>query len=256
MFKNILILILSLTPFTSYAYECNKEIDQISAEYNIKIICNISSLKNGLDSDVSGINPGKKKLEDFAYSLKKFVSLYPKKFLSSKIRSFILLEQLKLNGSFVGGLSDGKDIYIRIGDFGGETRGFYAMALNHEFSTNILRSSSYTKKRGWERFSEGLYDDSHSFLIKNLQNFEFSRTSSPELFQEGFLFNYSKTDSENDFNTYAECIFKNEFFLKRIVNKYPLIKKKIEFLKSIYREAGFVGNFPDETWHNTITGLV
>jgi hypothetical protein len=248
MLKKLLILILLLIPSLSFAYECNKEIDSISKQYKIKIICNTEQIPNGFIRNVSGKTITRNYLlDDFYPLLKTFLEIYPKQFLQKRIQFIGLFEDLTLDGNFVGGLTNGKHIYIRIGDYGSKTSKFYLMALNHEFSSNVFKTATFHKIYSWNKLSEKYYDRSNEFFLKNVKNYDFSRQNNSTILSQGFVFFYGKTDEENDFNTYAECLFRNDLNLKLYSNKYPIIKQKLDLLKEFYREAGFTGNFPDET---------
>ena len=248
MFKKILILISLLAPSLSLAYDCNKEIDFISKQYKIKIICNPEQVPNGFARNVSGkIVTRKYLLQDFYPLLKTFLETYPKQFLQKRIEFIGLFEDLTLDDNSVGGLTNGKRIYIHIGDYGSKTSSFYLMALNHEFSSNIYKSARLSKIYSWDKLSEKYYDKSNEFFLKNIKDFDFSRQNNSKILSQGFVFFYGKTYEENDFNTYAECLFRNDSNLKIYADKYPIIKQKLDLLKQFYTEAGFIGNFPDET---------
>ena len=77
--------------------------------------------------------------------------------------------------------------------------------------------------------------------------FEFSRETNQKLLDEGFVYNYGKTNPENDFNTYAELLFTDPQKFKSFANSSSLVRKKLNYLKNIYRNAGYTGKFPDET---------
>ena len=92
----------------------------------------------------------------------------------------------------------------------------------------------------------GKYKESSGYLRKCLEDTVFAREINDELLKNGFLNNYSMTDSENDFNVFAEEMFTEPVKLERKETKYYSIRQKTNLLKKIYIEAGFTGKFPDE----------
>lgn len=245
MFRIILFLLL-LLPTKVFAYECNSEIDNISKEYQIKIYCNPSTSLKNIVANVAGNYPNPKELKEFVPFLKSFLNSYPKNFVKNRLQNLFLLSNLSLEGQEVAGLSNGKNVWIKIQKYTGEYSDFYLTALHHEFSSNILKSN-YSQRLSWSKFSEKKYDKSDDYLNKNIKDFYFSRETSQTILAEGFVYNYGKTDPENDFNTYAELLFVKTQKLENFANTYSLVKRKLEFLKIIYRNAGYTGKFPDET---------
>jgi hypothetical protein len=248
MFKNILISILFLLPTTSYAYECNEQIDNLSKEYNIPIHCKIGSFRF-VNEDIKGRQASQYLLDGVYKGLNKFFAVYGKTFLKKNIDEIILLEDLKYSENDVGGLSDGEKIYIGLDDYS-EYNGYrdyvYFKNLNHEFSSNILKNAPFYKRAIWKKMAY-IYDSSRNYLFKCLSNSDFAKQSSEYLLENGILSNYGLTGDENDFNVYAERLFTKDITLLNAKKHYEKVRKKLEMLKEFYRSAGFVGNFPDET---------
>ena len=99
----------------------------------------------------------------------------------------------------------------------------------------------------WRQFSTYYYDESYEYNVKNVSDFGYSRGSGHEVKHQGFINNYAKTNPENDFNTYAEILFAEPEKIRMLSEAYPLIKTKLQYVKSIYRNYGYTGKFPDET---------
>ncbi len=240
----ILLLMLLLIPISCKASECNRDIDSLSKYIHVPIHC--QSVKTS--SLISGTQPTDGELNAAYRSLLSFGASYNKDFISHNAREINLLHNLSYQKIIVGGLSAGDSIYLNIKDDISDQKFLdfiYIRALHHEFSSSIYRRTSYENKRKWRMIS-GEYKESSEYLKKCLENTIFARETSDELLKNGFLNNYSMTDSENDVNVFAEMLFTEPVKLERKETKYYLIRQKTNLLKKIYIEAGFAGKFPDE----------
>ena len=243
MFRIILFLLL-LLPTNVFAYECSKEMDEYSKELKIKIFCNPN--EHELMSDqIKGNIPKQAEVNKFLPALKEFVSSYDISFIRKNIDEFFLLDTLKYQGNDVGGLSNGKKIYISVEDLGYNYYIIYLKALHHEFSSNILKSSAYEQYLIWKNISADYYETAKSFFLRCINNVSFAKLSDDGIYAGGFIINYGKTNAENDFNTYAEYLFTNPAKINEL-KKYEKIKTKINLLKKMYRILGYTGKFPDE----------
>ena len=189
--------------------------------------------------------PSQAQLFSINNSLKIFFSIYDKKFLKNNIKILGLFSNLRFEGKRVGGLSDGKDIYINVKSESNRDL-FYLRALNHELSSNILDNMSYKNRVDWT-ISSGSYNYSRSYYEKCLEENTFYNEYDNQILENGFLTNYALTGMINDFNVYAERLFTNDPNLKIFAQRYPRIAKKLKILKQTYRQAGYTGKFPDET---------
>lgn len=246
MLKKFLILLTFLFPSIANAYECNREIDNLSREYQIPIHCRYSSITL-MDDKATGQEPRLDKLARFVAPLEEFFSIYGKRFIKSKLNEIVLLENLKLDGFDVGGLSNGVKIYICIDNYGEDEYNIYLRALHHEFSSTVYKSYTIDKRMKFGDMSHDDYDNSDDFLNRCLSSSVFGRHYDTYVNSRGFIFNYGRTNIENDFNTYAETLFQNPSRIKKLSETYPKIKIKLKMLKEFYRGLGFTQNFPDET---------
>lgn len=248
MFKYLLSSLLLLVSATAFGYECNQEIDSLSREYNIPIYCKRSSIYF-VSSRISGYQAQNTTIDNFYPALNKFFHVYDKMFLNRNIKQIFLVKSLKYRGDMVGGLSDGSSIYICLDDYSNYQNyrdNIYFHALNHEFSSHILNKMSYTKKIVWRSITH-FYNETAEFLSKCLRDTTFSRGVEESLLEKGLLTRYSSTNMENDFNVYAEILFSGDRSIISAKQKYPNVKRKLDILKEVYRDAGFTGKFPDET---------
>lgn len=245
MFR-IIVFLLFLLPTNAFAYECSEEMDEYSKQINIKIICSPDNKSVTEDKDVYGKTPSQIEIKKFFIPLKQFIRSYSVSFLNKNLDEIILLEGLKYQGEDVGGLSDGKKIFICVEDLGYNYHEIYLKALHHEISSNIYRAKIFRNSLDWSNFSRNYYNLTREYFIKCLHSQYFSKASGEENYTEGFIMNYSRTNPENDFNNYAEYLFT---FPNKIndLKKYKKISTKLEFVKKLYRINGFTGKFPDET---------
>lgn len=169
------------------------------------------------------------------YSLKK----YPNSVLASYLKRLYVFKRLTFYGVGYGGTYslDLKNIFVT-------NNGYYFKdicgIIHHEFSSILLRCHiDFFDAEGWEDNNESEYLD---FLVKealeaNLNAFVYDSTSN----KKGFLFQYSQTSLENDFNSFAQEIMQGEPEFWEIVRKYPRIREKTKiFLKFYYAiDKGF-----------------
>ena len=251
----LLVALAIMFPSFAYGYECSREIDRISREIGIPVYCNINSIPN-MSSDIVATNPSQSLIDTFESSFAKFVYSYNRQFLKKYASSMNFVSNLFYDGSRVGGLSNGKYIYISLKNYDSERLDtFYLRALNHEFSSNIYRFLSIRERNEWAAISNS-YDTSSEYEHRCLSNGNFYRQNDTRILREGFLSYYAITNPENDFNVYAERLFGGDDNLKNYAKYYPKVKIKLELIKKIYIKYGFVGIFPDETWQTTTTILV
>lgn len=243
MFRFILLLLI-LLPVNVFAFECNQRLDDLSEQYEVPIYCNSKSIES---EERFTYEEADQRLIDAATPvIEKFFHTYNKNFLGSHLRSVNLFKNIKHLGVEVGGMSDGHTIWLCLDDYSNrEIERVYLKALHHEFSSNVYKNVRYSRRVDWKKINY-IYDYSIAYLKTCLSNFVFCSSTSDKLLSEGFLRNYSLTNDENDFNVYAETLFTKPNDLKALGQKYPLIAKKIQMLKSFYREVGFTGKFPDE----------
>lgn len=244
MIRFLFVLALMMPSF-AYGYECNEEIDQLSKQYNIGIFCKSSSIEQ---HEEYKYEDAEQKMIDMATpGIRKFFASYNEAFLKGKIDSIMLFKNIKYLNSNVGGLSDGDTIWLCLRDLPQESLNTrYSEVLHHEFSSNVYKHISYTKRIIWKKISFA-YHYTISFIKKCLTEPGFAASTTDEILSGGFLTNYSMTNDENDFNVYAETLFTEPEKLKKLKATYPNVKIKLEKLKEFYRELGFKGKFPDET---------
>lgn len=230
-------------PGSAWAEGCGGALERMAQSHHFPISCE-EEAHTTLDTVATG-RPTPALLAHFAPYLQAFVDSYPEGFVARHLSTLYLNEQLFWRGQPVAGLSDGRRVWIKVRQYHAPYADFLSTALHHEFSSNVLKAS-YAHVVAWRRAAPDRYDSSSQNIDKNIGDFEHSRSGSDAIYREGFVFNYGKTSPENDFNTYAELLFVRPQELQRLTQGYPIIADKLRVLKSIYRQQGFVGRFPDE----------
>ena len=245
MFR-ILLLLSFFIPNVCLAYECNREIDSLSDQYGVKILCDLGKIN--LPARMTAEEVGKRKLNDAVPALRSFFSIYDSNFLRKNIISISLVSDIRVSNFEVGGLSNGREIFLNVRSYNSryfETNA-YIETLHHEFSSNVFKRVPQEFRRNWKLISDS-YDYSREYYMKCLQNVDFAEGVSEGNLNLGYIENYSVTNEENDFNTYAEKLFMKNPLLLKNAKTHQIIRKKINYLKIMYRHLGFTGNFPDET---------
>lgn len=242
MIKIILFLFL-LIPNFSHAYECNREIDNLSYEYDIKILCNTNSIF--FPRKVTGNMANESLLNEASPAVYYFLRSYNKEIIRDNISSINIVTNLRLSGIEVSGVSNGRDIYLNLSNYNSYNYkiNLYKETLHHEFSSNIFKNSSFFTRKKWKYISNA-YDYSPEFMLKCLNDPKFASASSVNILFLGYLDNYSITNEENDFNSYAEKLFMNNSEIFKKADKYENVRKKLNLLKIMYIERGFQGRFP------------
>lgn len=244
MFRIILFLLL-LLPTNVFAYECTEEIDALSKQVLIKVSCNSNKARE-YSSNITGTRATNDKLDIFYPYLKKFIISYDIFFLRKHIEEIILVENLRKNGIDIGGLSDGRKIFVCLDNYSGDLTEVYLRILHHEFSSDVFKANGYESILNWKSISIDKYNFTSEFNRRCLSNFYFAYDYNESINSDGFIYNYGKTNEENDFNTYAETLFIRTDLMKNL-KSYSKINKKLQLFKQFYRNAGFKGKFPDET---------
>lgn len=245
MLKLLIILVL-LIPNVCFSYECNREIDSLSSQYGVKILCDIEKIS--FPSGFAAEQAAKYKLNNAMTAIRSFLTSYDYGFISKNISHINLVNNLRVSNVEVGGLSNGRDIYLNVKSYSSSRYEIdsYIETLHHEFSSNIYRKISYSQRNTWKSISDS-YDYSRDYYFRCLEDASFSDSTSQRILDLGYIVNYALTNEENDFNVYAERLFTRSNILLSNVNNHSLVRKKLNYLKGIYRNFGFSGKFPDET---------
>jgi hypothetical protein len=158
---------------------------------------------------------------------------YPSKILEDNLTKIYVLKYLEFFGQKFGGTNSKDVIYLaNQGKKNGYDDAYIEQGFHHEFSSILLRNySDFFSESAWGKFNKLPYGKSG---VDALRDDTDSQELNSKLAKKGFLHQYSISTMENDFNAFAEKIFKptNEFY--EFVDKYPIIKHKYNLTVEFY----------------------
>ena len=166
-------------------------------------------------------------------NVRSFANKYKKKTLDKYLHRVILCKDLRVNNAkWVRGTYDMKSLslFIEISKDHEDTE----YALHHEFSSILLLASkNKALRKEWTKHNRSSYGTIWGRHINPAWSSE-----NKMLREKGFLFPYSTTDFENDFNVMASFHMCGmlKYTLYKASKKYPLIKKKYEIIKKFYKK--------------------
>lgn len=167
-------------------------------------------------------------------TIREFSSQYPKEFLDKHLRGIFLLSQINCSGKPYGGTYSGKSIYVSFKDY--LTRGWLIKALHHELSSVLAKEGRFP----YYGFGAISGFDNYDGTIEQecLAHPNSCRIVKDELLEKGFIYDYGRTSFENDYNVYAEMLFDDRESLEGYARQYPLVEKKLDFIKKFYTNMG------------------
>ncbi|MEI8667109.1 hypothetical protein P4S65_01340 [Pseudoalteromonas sp. B131b] len=193
-------------------------------------------------------------LEDSSDSLdgiETALEVYPLGFVSKVIDAIYLSGPMLMEGAEAGGTySSNSIILVNISDQNGTNFNFEnsLKGVHHELSSLIYIRSPFVIF-AWQALLPKEWEPVSSNYEALTQN----KNIGPD-YENGFLSRYSKTNVENDFNTYAEFAFAEPEKLRELAATYPIIAKKLSVFITAYTQfsAKYQQNFEE---YFTRTGL-
>ncbi len=168
--------------------------------------------------------------------LEEFISAYDPEFISRNLADIYLMDDLQCYGSPYGGTNGWDSLYFTIGpESEGYTDQFLISIFHGEFSSILMRNYSFPHE-AWNSVNEAGFTYSENDV--QVVGQEDMRFQSEELLQRGFLYLYSTTSEENDFNLFAEEFFTNTDELCSLRAKYERINRKAELAMGFYESIG------------------
>jgi hypothetical protein len=164
-----------------------------------------------------------------------WLAVYPSSVLRENLRAILLCGRLEFYGVLYAGTSSDSAVYL-VNDAreSGFTDEFLEKTFHHEFSSLLMyrhpfptQAWTVANPAGFQYLAD--WDD-----VVNEVAARRSLEGSPELFREGLLAEYGRTNLENDVNTYAEVTFAEPRRMRQLVERYPAIRAKYDVLKSFY----------------------
>jgi hypothetical protein len=180
----------------------------------------------------------------FCKTLKEALGNYPKKVISESLSAIAISKRLYLYGQLYGATyafydERGKgDLFIA--NFSDQTstdnRLFVLDSFHHEFSSILLKKFNFPVSE-WRKINpknfQYVYETKENPGTEALKE-GFKTEEETALLKIGFLSQYSTSDLEEDFNTFAGMVFSQPEHIIELANTYPAIKSKTEALLRFY----------------------
>jgi hypothetical protein len=170
--------------------------------------------------------------------LARALSKYPVSVIQYNIQAINLAGWITIYETDFGATSSSDIVYLTsTGVLDGYTDEVIEEGFHHEFA-HILKRNYDFPASAWDACNppDFSYYDSG---VKAIQNGFDSQEGDTELFEEGFLTEYSLAEQDEDFSTFSEWIFTYQLEFKPLIEEYPKLKKKFEvwlrFMKSVSR---------------------
>jgi hypothetical protein len=155
---------------------------------------------------------------------------YPPGFVAKLIKAVFICGLLRMQGEYAAG-TNGRAWIIMASraEYGLEgLRELGFVTFHHELSSFVLRQDVTTWSK-WIKFApaDRHYAEDPAGAIRG------ANQPDPPL-ETGFLNAYGATNLENDFNIYAEEMFNHPQYMAALAQKYPLIRRKLDFVLATY----------------------
>ncbi|HMO33007.1 MAG TPA: hypothetical protein PKE63_02560 [Lacibacter sp.] len=179
-------------------------------------------------------------------ALLRALEMYPPSLIRKHLSRIYVVGSLRWGGQQFYGTNSRRNIYIEGGDSVQTNHTFH-----HEFSSILLRNlPNGDLKWEWQKRSPRLVNRSSAAAMW----LGYSATALNEkLMEDGYLCDYSLSNWENDFNMYAEYIFCGGAAFWKLVDKYPLVKKKVGLVINFYNTQ--VSHIYRESFFREVAGL-
>jgi hypothetical protein len=154
---------------------------------------------------------------------------YPPGFVSKLIKAVFICGELRLEDEIAGGTYHYAWVIISAPSGGGAgLRELGFEAFHHELSSFVLSAEVGTRQH-WAEFAPA------GWQFADSARDQLRRATSPDPpLDTGFLNAYGATSIENDFNMYAELMFGFPDHVACLAQKYPLIRRKLDFVMQTY----------------------
>jgi hypothetical protein len=185
------------------------------------------------DATAPGVELKPAALENVAIALDGIeagLNQYPPRFVARLIHAIFICGELRMGGVEAGGTAGPAWIIVAApSDLGAEgIRTGSLLDVHHELSSFVLRVNPLTRVQ-WSEFAPADWD----FVAEAGGALRRAGASAPSP-DTGFLSAYGATNLENDFNVYAEKMFTEPDSLARLAQAYPLIRRKLDFVRATY----------------------
>lgn len=236
MYKlKIFIIILPLILASSLAYGSTWQQDkttQIYNNYGVRVHFEYERNKffdyyeRTVDKGRCEGSASRREISRFLNETTTFLKKYPKRLIRKTLKDIYFCRDLSFYGikQFAGAYY-GNKIWT-------ESRGNYERALHHEYSSILLKKYEYKfPERRWLTINGSSYYGDDFAGCAPGRVWKHTRA----MRQDGFLYCYSKTNFENDFNVLASWYLWGEETLSDATRNYPKLYTKLEIIKDYYR---------------------
>ncbi len=165
--------------------------------------------------------------------IKKALAKYPSKMLMQNLKKIVVLKSIAFYGLEFGGTNSSDVVYVtNDGIANGYTDDYVEQVVHHEFSSILLRNfPELFNDAAWRKINGKAYGTGG---VDALRNGVSSEVYDENLMKMGFLDEYSTSDLEEDFNTFAQNIFHSDEEFWSYCDKYPDINSKLNLIVEFY----------------------
>ncbi|MCG6202626.1 hypothetical protein [Psychromonas antarctica] len=209
---------------------------RLSKTYQLEIKAGDPSLfyPEQFDKQPSNLKMEETSLEEASEALdgiEKALIIYPPDFVPTIIDAIYICGPMWMDGAVAGGTYGKKKLILSSISKWNGTKVNYNNALravHHELSSQIYTPSIFTRL-AWS----ALMPPDWKSAVNNYDALMVNHDLPPD-YNSGFLTQYGKTSTENDFNVYAEFAFAEPARLRLLAQQHPIIAKKLGLLISAY----------------------
>lgn len=180
-----------------------------------------------------------KQAKRFSSLLEKALLRYPFKVISENLNGIALSKSLSFYDVKYGGTNSTSTVYLSSkGKKFGYSDSYLISIFHHEFSSILLRNYSFPREK-WLSSNPADFEYKYENYGRNagveaIKHEKELLNGSEELYQKGFLTQYSVSGFEEDFNMYSATILTKPEEFKAQMNKYEAIKRKFNIWLDFY----------------------
>ncbi len=161
-----------------------------------------------------------------------FLSGYPDTILEENLENIYLLSDLNFYGKNYGATNSKSGLYIRSeGRNAGFSDSFLLARMHSEFSSILMRNYDFPEAE-WHKINRAGFEYVGRGRDVLGQPNLYGQTD--KLLSDGFIVQYAQSSMENDFNMIVDWLFTKPSELRRLAQKYPRIKSKMELAINFY----------------------
>ena len=160
---------------------------------------------------------------------------YPRAIVTKNLRAVQFVREMSFYGVPYGGTNSRDSVYIaNRGADAGFDDAFIVSTIHHEFSSILLRNNP----EGFDELAWTAANAPHARYgtggTQAIKDGTANTAYRAELHSAGFLNQYSMSSVEEDFNTFAEALFRGDARLWNICRQFPRVAKKKDLIVAFY----------------------